>query len=38
MVRIKPDAIRGCEDSNDYWVVNGTTEEIHPYRIFYKEI
>ena len=38
MVRVKPDAIRGCEDSKDYWVVNGTTEEIRPYRILYKEI
>ena len=38
MVRIKPDAIRSCKDRNDYWVVNGTTDEIRPYRILYKEI
>ena len=36
MVRVKPDAIRECEDGGDYWVVNGTTEEIRPYRILYK--
>ena len=38
MVRVKPDAIRGCtcEGSEDYWVVNGTTDEIRPYRILYK--
>ena len=38
MVRVRPDAIRGCEDSGDYWVVNGTTDEIRPYRILYKEL
>ena len=37
MVRVKPDAIRHCEDSGDYWVVNGTTDEIRPYRILYKK-
>ena len=36
MVRVKPDKIRGCEDRKDYWVVNGTTDEIRPYRILYK--
>ena len=36
MVRVKPDAIRRCADSGDYWVVNGTTDEIRPYRILYK--
>jgi len=36
MVRVKPDKIRGCEDSGDYWVVSGTTEDIRPYRILYK--
>ena len=36
MVRVKPDKIRGCLDSEDYWVVNGTTDEIRPYRILYK--
>ena len=37
MVRVKPSAIRHCEDSGDYWVVNGTTDEIRPYRILYKK-
>ena len=36
MVRVKRDAIRRCADSGDYWVVNGTTDEIRPYRILYK--
>ena len=36
MVRVKPKAIRECKDSGDYWVVNGTTDEIRPYRILYK--
>ena len=40
MVRVKPDAIRqcNCDWANDYWVVNGTTDEIRPYRILYKKI
>ena len=37
MVRVKPSAIRGCVDANEYWVVNGTTDEIRPYRILYKK-
>ena len=37
MVRVKPDAIRQCKCFNDYWVVNGTTDEIRPYRILYKK-
>ena len=42
MVRVKPDAIRHCDQCQDsrepynYWVVNGTTDEIRPYRILYK--
>ena len=40
MVRVKPDAIRqcNCDYAKDYWVVNGTTDEIRPYRILYKKI
>lgn len=38
MVRVKPDAIRSCKDRENIWVVNGTTDEIRPYRILYKEI
>ena len=42
MVRVKPIAIRNCANCYDakddlYWVVNGTTDEIRPYRILYKE-
>ena len=42
MVRVKPEAIRNCDicynSNNDkYWVVDGTTDEIRPYRILYKE-
>ena len=36
MVRVKPSAIRHCSCA-DYWVVNGTTDEIRPYRILYKK-
>jgi len=39
MVRVRPDAIRCCENctlAKDYWVVNGTSDEIRPYRILYK--
>ena len=42
MVRVKPSAIRHCDQCSDskepyvYWVVNGTTDEIRPYRILYK--
>ena len=40
MVRVKKDARRGCTVSfcDDYWVVNGTKDEIRPYRILYKNI
>ena len=43
MVRVKPKAIRHCDVCDDskapynYWVVNGTTDEIRPYRILYKK-
>jgi hypothetical protein len=41
MVRVKPEAIRNCDicsssKNDNYWVVNGTTDEIRPYRILYK--
>jgi hypothetical protein len=38
MTRVKQSAIRTCEDEKDYWVVNGTKDEIRPYRILYKSI
>ena len=39
MVRVKPYSIRNCNCfvSSDYYVVNGTNEEIRPYRILFKE-
>ena len=43
MVRVKPSAIRHCDNCWDskapynYWVVNGTEDEIRPYRILYKK-
>ena len=43
MVRVKPEAIRHCDICSDsrapynYWVVNGTPDEIRPYRILYKK-
>ena len=36
MVRVNPKSIRGCKCKDDYWVVNGTDDEIRPYRILYK--
>ena len=38
MVRVKPSAIRCYKEKSDYWIVNGTTDEIRPYRILYKDI
>ena len=38
MVRIKPKAIRKCECMHDFLVVNGTYNEVRPYRILFKEV
>ena len=41
MNRVKPDAIRQCpctKGNSEYWVVDGTTDEIRPYRILYKKV
>ena len=38
MVRVKPKAIRCPKTKDSYWIVNGTTDEIRPYRILYKEV
>jgi len=38
MTRVKPDKIRCPEERQDFWVVNGTTDEIRPYRILFKEV
>jgi hypothetical protein len=37
MMRVKPDKIRCCSKQKDYWVLNGTTDEMRPYRIMIKE-
>ena len=38
MVRINPKSIRQCEDGRHYYIVNGTTDEVRPYRILFKRI
>ena len=38
MVRVKPSAIRSCSECNFCnWILNGTIDEIRPYRILLKE-
>ena len=37
MMRVKPDKIRYSSSNTDYWVLNGTTDEMRPYRIMVKE-
>ena len=36
MMRVKPDKIRISESNPTYWVLNGTTDEMRPYRIMIK--
>ena len=38
MCRVMPDKIRCSTNSEDYWVINGTDNEVRPYRILIKEI
>ena len=38
MTRVKPDKIRSPKGKEDYWIVNGTTDEIRPYRILFKKV
>ena len=38
MARINPKSIRQCEDGREYYIVNGTTNEVRPYRILLKKI
>ena len=35
-MRVKPDKIRYSIKQKDYWVLNGTTDEMRPYRIMIK--
>ena len=37
MMRVKPDKIRYSKNKPDYWVLNGTKDEMRPYRIMLKE-
>ena len=38
MCRIMPKKIRSPENGKEYWVINGTDNEVRPYRILIKEI
>ena len=38
MTRVMPKKIRRAENQEDYWVINGTDNEIRPYRILIKEL
>ena len=38
MTRVRPDRIRCPENKKDYWVINGTDNEVRPYRILIKEV
>jgi len=37
MMRVKPDKIRYSNSKDNYWVLNGTKDEMRPYRIMIKE-
>ena len=37
MMRVKPDKINIPIEEPDYWVLNGTTDEMRPYKILIKE-
>ena len=36
MMRVRPDKIRISKDNPSYWVLDGTTDEMRPYRIMLK--
>lgn len=38
MLRVKPDKIRCSVNKKDYWVLNGTDDEIRPYGILIKKV
>ena len=38
MLRVKPDKIRIAKTNPDYWVLNGNSDEIRPYRILIKNL
>ena len=37
MMRVKPDKIRISKEITNYWVLDGTTKEMRPYRLMIKE-
>ena len=37
MMRVKPDKIRQASSEPDYWVLDGTTNQMRPYRILIKK-
>ena len=37
MVRVNPKYIREAEGSEEYWIVDGKTEQLRPYRLLIKE-
>ena len=38
MMRVKPDKIRYSNSKKNFWVLDGTKEQMRPYRIMVKEI
>ena len=38
MLRVRPDKIRIAKSNPHYWVLNGNSSEIRPYRILIKKI
>ena len=38
MLRVRPEKIRIAKTNPDYWVLNGTSDEIRPYRILIKHL
>jgi len=38
MTRVMPKKIRCPEENKDYWIINGTDNEVRPYRILIKEV
>ena len=38
MLRVRPEKIRIAKNNPDYWVLNGTSDEIRPYRILIKNL
>ena len=38
MLRVKPNKIRIAKNNSDYWVLNGNSDEIRPYRILIKKL